>query len=135
MKVTVGTDIIEVKRIQDAIENNNLKNTVFTEKEIAYCESKKVTKYQHYAGRFAAKEAVFKAISGYLKGEYAISWKNIEILNDERGRPYVNLIDIDAKRFDYKYIENDCVDVKNVDIDVSISHVKDYAIACVTITM
>ena len=129
MKVTVGTDIIEVKRIQDAIENNKLRETVFTEKEIAYCESKKATKYQHYAGRFAAKEAVFKAISKYLDNKYDISWKNVEILNDENGRPYVNLIDVDRKK------TKEGFDITSANIDVSISHIKEYAMASVTYTV
>ena len=55
-----GTDIIEVNRIKDAIEKiqNNFKNRVYTQKEIEYCESKNVQKYQSYSGRFAAKEAM-----------------------------------------------------------------------------
>ena len=67
MKVTVGTDIIEVERIKEALENDKFANEVFTEKEIEYCESKNKTKYEHYAARFAAKEAEFKAISKFLK--------------------------------------------------------------------
>ena len=121
MKITVGTDIIEVERIKKAIEDNpHFAETVFTKKEIEYCESKKKSKYEHYAARFAAKEAVFKAISKYLGNKYDISWKNAEILNEKDGRPYVNLID---------------VNVNFKDIDISLSHLKDYAIANVAIGM
>ena len=121
MKVTVGTDIIEVERIKNAIESNEkFVETVFTQKEIEYCESKKITKYEHYSARFAAKEAVFKAISVYLKDKYSISWKNVEILNDKDGRPYINLLDID---------------IKIKDVDISLSHIKDYAIASAVVTM
>ena len=121
MKITVGTDIIEVERIKKAIEENpHFAETVFTEREIEYCESKKKAKYEHYAARFAAKEAVFKAISKYLGNKYDISWKNAEILNEKDGRPYVNLID---------------VNVNFKDIDISLSHLKDYAIANVAIGM
>lgn len=121
MKVTVGTDIIEVERIKNAIESNEkFVETVFTQKEIEYCESKKITKYEHYSARFAAKEAIFKAISNYLKDKYSISWKNVEIENDENGRPYVNFIDID---------------IKIKDVDISLSHIKDYAIASAVVTM
>ena len=121
MKVTVGTDIIEVERIKNAIESNEkFVETVFTQKEIEYCESKKITKYEHYSARFAAKEAIFKAISNYLKDKYSISWKNVEIQNDENGRPYVNFIDID---------------IKIKDVDISLSHIKDYAIASAVVTM
>ena len=121
MKMTVGTDIIEVERIKKAIESNEkFAETVFTEKEIEYCESKKITKYEHYSARFSAKEAIFKAISNLLDNKYSISWKNVEVLNDKNGRPYVNFIDIDLK-------------IK--DIDISLSHIKEYAIANVIVTM
>ena len=121
MKITVGTDIIEVERIKNAIESNKkFLETVFTDKEIEYCENKKKSKYEHYAARFAAKEAVFKAVSIYLKDKYSMSWKNVEILNDENGRPYINLIDINIK------YEN---------VDVSLSHIKDYAIASVVVSI
>ena len=121
MKVTVGTDIIEVERIKNAIESNKqFANTVFTDKEIEYCENKNKSKYEHYSARFAAKEAIFKAISNYLKDKYSISWKNVEVQNDENGRPNVNFIDID---------------IKIKDVDISLSHIKDYAIASAVVTM
>ena len=122
MKITNGTDIIEIKRIKESIEKYGDKflEKIFTEKEIEYCESKKDQKYQSYSARFAAKEAVFKAISIYLKDKYSISWKNVEVLNDKNGRPYINLLDIN-------------VNIK--DVDISLSHIKDYAIANVVVTM
>ncbi len=92
---------------------------VFTKKEIEYCESKKAQKYQHYAARFAAKEATFKAISWKLKDKYEISWKNIEVENDKQGRPNINLIGVDLENIE--------------DIDISISHCKNYAVAYVTV--
>ena len=115
MNIKCGTDIIEVERIKKAIEKHNDKflNEIFTDKEIEYCNSKNTMKYQHFAARFAAKEAVFKAISELLKDKYDITWKDIEILNDENSRPYVNLSKIDNVK----------------DIDISISHIKDYATA------
>ena len=65
MKILTGTDIIEINRIKNSIEElgESFKNKIFTEKEIEYCESRRNAKYQHYAGRFAAKEAIFKAVS------------------------------------------------------------------------
>ena len=65
MKITCGTDIIEVKRIKDAINKKGDKflNKIYTPFEIEYCNSKNSMKYQHFAARFAAKEAIFKAIS------------------------------------------------------------------------
>ena len=120
MKITCGTDIIEIDRIKESIENIGEKflNRVYTKKEIEYCESKKIQKYQHYAVRFAAKEAVFKALSKELNGRYDITWKNIEVLNDKNGRPYVNLIDVNKKI---------------TQIDISLSHIKQVAVANVVI--
>ena len=122
MKVLTGTDIIEIDRIKNSIENleNRFINEIFTQKEIEYCESKKGSKYQHYAARFAAKEALFKAISKLLNDKYELSWKNAEILNDENGRPYINFLDTNIKD-------------KIEDIDISISHCKSYATASVVI--
>ena len=121
MKVRTGIDIIEINRIRKSIENTDGKfcEKVYTEKEIKYCEEKKNQKYQHYAARFAAKEAVFKAISLSLDRKYEISWKDIEILNDANGRPYINITNGNMSN-----IEN---------IDISISHCKEYAIANVVV--
>ena len=82
MKITCGTDIIEIERVKESIENLGEKflERVYTKKEIEYCESKKKQKYQHYAARFAAKEALFKAISWKLEDKYEICWKDIEII-------------------------------------------------------
>ena len=82
----VGTDIIEVSRIEKLIKEkgNKFKNRIYTKKEIDYCESKGLNKYQHYAGRFAAKEAIFKVLGAkFLKldSEKSLTFKNIEILN------------------------------------------------------
>ena len=87
MKIKTGTDMIEIERVQKSIENTDGKfcDRVYTANEIKYCESKNVQKYQHYAARFAAKEATFKAISKSLNGKYDIDWKDIEVENDENG--------------------------------------------------
>ena len=116
MKVTCGVDIIEVKRIEKAIISLDEKflSKVYTPKEIQYCNSKDATKYEHYAARFAGKEAVLKAVSSMLNSKYDLDWKDVEILNNEEGRPYVNL-------------QNEIS--KNVEIDLSLSHIKEYAIA------
>ena len=70
MKVTTGIDIIEVERIKEAIleVGDSFLNRIYTEKEIEYCNKSIAMKYQHFAARFAAKEAVFKAISEYIDG-------------------------------------------------------------------
>lgn len=117
MKVTCGTDIIEIDRIKDIIdkEKEQFLNRVYTKNEIEYCEGKKSVKYQHYAARFAAKEAIFKAVSSALKDKFELSWKDAEILNEVNGKPEVRFI---QKR--PQNLEN---------IDISISHCKTYAVA------
>lgn len=121
MKIACGTDIIEIERVKESIENLGEKflERVYTKKEIEYCESKKKQKYQHYAARFAAKEALFKAISWKLEDKYEICWKDIEVLNNKQGRPELKVIGVDLKN-----IEN---------IDISISHCKSYAVANVVV--
>lgn len=118
MKIRTGVDIIEIERVKNSIEETGGKfcEKVYTKREIEYCESKKTQKYQHYAARFSAKEAIFKAISLDLKNKYDIDWKDIEILNDESGRPYVNILK---------------QDIEINSIDISISHCKEYAVASV----
>jgi len=117
MKITCGTDIIEIERIKGSIESMQdvFLTKIFTDNEINYCESKKNMKYQHYAVRFAAKEAIFKAISSRLKDKFEMSWKDVEILNNEMGRPKVFFIN--------KTLES------LTNIDISLSHCKEYAVA------
>ena len=102
----VGTDIIEVSRIEKLIKDKGDKflNRIYTQEEIDYCESKGPNKYHHYAGRFAAKEAVFKIL-----GTKQLKFKSIEILNKHDGSPYINTFQFD--------------------INISISHIKKYATA------
>ncbi len=116
MIIKTGTDIIEVSRIKDSIEKlgDKFLNRVYTDNEIKYCESKKANKYEHYSARFAGKEAIFKAISPILENKFSIDWTDIEILNDKQGRPYVVV---------YKD------ELKKVNIDLSLSHIKEYAVA------
>ena len=122
MRILTGTDIIEINRIKESIESlgENFKNKIYTKKEIEYCESKRNAKYQHYAGRFAAKEAIFKAVSELLNDKFEISWKDAEILNDINGKPNITFV---SKELEEK-IES---------IDISISHCKEYAVAYVVI--
>lgn len=117
MRIECGTDIIEISRIKDSIEEagERFLNRVYTKVEIEYCESKKKQKYQHYAARFAAKEATFKAISSLLEDKYSICWKDIEVVNDSQGKPKVNILGVDETRIE--------------SISISISHCKEYAVA------
>ena len=129
MKIKSGIDIIEVDRIKKAIEDTgeNFIQRVYTEQEIKYCESKSKNKYQHYAARFAVKEATFKAISTLLKDKYSISWKNVETINDDNGKPKIKFISLT------KELEEELD--KIVSIDVSISHLKEYAVASVSVLL
>ena len=88
MVVGLGIDIIEIARVKKSIDEYGslFLNKVFTKDEIIYCNNK-FNKYQHFAARFAAKEAVYKAIaSGWKEG---LRWKDIEIGNEPTGMPKV----------------------------------------------
>lgn len=114
--IRCGTDIIEISRIKNAIETNDkFIERIFTDSEILYSESKKSLKYEAYAARFAAKEAVYKAISKNIQSE-DFMWKKIEVIRDDCGKPSVKIH----------------MDVKNLkEIDISLSHCKEYAVATV----
>ncbi len=119
MNITTGVDIIEVSRVGKILNQleNNFKNRVYTKKEIEYCEKSKVNMYERYAVRFAAKEAVYKALN-IDKDDEDINWNSIEILKDKNERPYVKLHN-GLEKYNEK-IEK---------IDVSLSHIKEMAIA------
>lgn len=127
MQIKVGIDIIETSRIKESIEEGQDKflNRVYTDNEIKYCESKNKNKYQHYAARFAVKEAAFKAISSLLSDKYSVAWKNIETFNDKNGRPNIKFVSLPQE------VEKELNKIES--IDVSISHIKEYAVANVSI--
>jgi holo-[acyl-carrier protein] synthase len=88
--VGTGIDIVECLRIAQMIERHGelFITRVYTDHEIEYCSARKAAT-QHYAGRWAAKEAVLKALgTGWRRG---ISWRDIEIRNDKNGAPTVQL--------------------------------------------
>lgn len=116
--IGIGTDIIEIERIEKAINKTaTFKEKVYTVNEIAHIEKKK-NPYASYAGRFAAKEAVSKAIGTGVRN---FLLKDIEILNDELGKPVVHLYN------NIKEIAH------NMKIEISISHSKKYAVSTVII--
>lgn len=125
MKVTTGIDIIEVERIKNSIEElgDNFLNRIYTEKEIEYCNKSGSIKYQHFAARFATKEAVFKAISQFISGREEALWKDIEVINIDGGKPVIN---VERLKRNFKKTVNN---IELEDIDVSISHIKEYAVA------
>lgn len=91
MIIGIGTDIVEIERIKNAIDKygERFKNRIFTDTEQEYCDSFNNNKYQHYAARFAAKESFSKAIgTGITKG---FVFKEIGILNEPNGKPLVIL--------------------------------------------
>lgn len=113
MIIGLGTDIIEIERIRKAIAKKNFRDNVFTETEQAYCQSRGKNSAASYAARFAAKEAFFKALgTGIL-----MPLTDVEIVNDKRGAPKINLHGrfktlTDGKKF-----------------SISLSHSRDFATA------
>lgn len=129
MQIYCGTDIIEVARIQEAIDNTNgFKENVYTKNEIQDIERIKCQmKYQRYAGRFAAKEAIYKAMSKLLiENNINMGLLDVEIRNSDKlkGRPYVIFLNEDIASICKRY---------KIDIDVSISHIKETAISTVVV--
>jgi holo-[acyl-carrier protein] synthase len=116
----IGTDIIEVERIEQQIhKETGLKQKLFTPREIAYCESKKHAA-QHFAARFAAKEAFMKALgTGWRDG---LAFGEIEIVNDPLGQPQIILHGKAAEMIADRGITRTMV---------SLSHIKQTAIAVV----
>jgi len=114
MILGIGTDIIEVSRIKKSLERfgDDFLKHILTAEEIAYAKKFKYP-YQHYAGRFAAKEAIFKAV-----GDPKLSWHDVSIMNDKEGKPVCK-----HRKSSFK---------KN--ILISISHSKNYATAVCIVT-
>jgi len=114
-----GIDLVKIERIEKIIKKwgDNFTSRVFTLLEREYCEKKKGNKYQSYAGRFAAKEALLKSLGLGLRG---VNWKDIEIENNELGQSIIEtsgkLKKIASEKGVSKYF-------------ITISHTKDYAIA------
>ena len=109
MVTGTGIDIVEISRIRSAVTKwgDRFLTRVFNPQEIAYAQSHTLP-YQHFAGRFAAKEAIYKAL-----GDRAVSWKDITIVNDDSGKPSCSVKGLTAGR----------------SIHISISHSKYYAVA------
>ena len=117
MIVGIGNDIIEIERIEKAISKEGFKNKIYTQRELENIK-KRGNRAETYAGVFSAKEAISKAIG---TGVREFSLTNLEILNDDLGKPYVVVSEkldkiLKTKKEDYQ-------------IEISISHSKKYAIA------
>jgi holo-[acyl-carrier protein] synthase len=122
MVTGIGIDMVEVERIAEKIsKEQGFRELVFSASEINYCEAA-TNKYEHYATRFAAKEAFFKAIgTGWTNGT---AFNEIEITHDEKGKPLLTLTGTTAVSMQQKGIGT---------ISVSLSHVKTMATAVVII--
>lgn len=115
----IGTDIIECLRIAQMIERHGelFVSRVYTPHEIQYCQSRKQST-QHFAGRWAAKEAVLKALgTGWIKG---IGWRDVEVVNDGGGKPSIALHGGARQRG---------VEIGLGEMLISISHCRSYATA------
>ena len=117
MIVGIGNDIIEIERIEKAISKEGFKDKIYTQRELENIK-KRGNRAETYAGVFSAKEAISKAIG---TGVREFSLTNLEILNDDLGKPYV----VVSERLD-KIIKSK---KENYQIEISISHSKKYATA------
>ena len=117
----VGTDIVEVARVEKSIDNKSFIDKVFSDTEVAYCEVK-ANKAENYAARFAAKEAFSKALGTGFRGD--IHFKEIEILHDALGKPYVHTTGQTQAYLLARNINT---------VHISLSHTKDMAIAVVVL--
>ncbi len=117
MIVGIGTDIVEIGRIKDAVERwgERFLKKIFTDNEIAYCNQKK-DPYPHLAARFAAKEAVIKASSSLR--DMRLAFHAIEILNEPSGKPVIKINTPDSELL-----------TPNFSIHISLTHERNYAIA------
>jgi len=117
----VGVDIIEVSRIKTSVEEYGTLFTakIFTPEEIKYC-SDKPNPFQHYAARFAAKEAFSKATGTGWNSDF--SWQEVEVINEPSGKPYLRLSGVSLKDYGRKKIF------------LSLSHSGDYVVAVVIIS-
>lgn len=114
---TVGVDLVDVARIARLVDGGAGLDTILTARELAYCNARK-RPAEHIAGRFAAKEAVLKALGTGRVGE--IHWTDVEVLNDGGGRPLAQLHGASAARASSRGLRS---------LAISISHTADLAIA------
>ncbi|MEK6645339.1 MAG: holo-ACP synthase [Candidatus Firestonebacteria bacterium] len=115
----IGLDIVEVVRVKRAIckYGDKFINRIYTPAEIKYCKEK-VNPYTHFTGRFAAKEAILKALPEGWQGK--LKWTDIEIKNNSTGNPRIILKGTALKFCHRKKIKK---------IKITISHEKNYAVA------
>ncbi len=117
----IGVDIIEISRFKKLIKKygERFVKRIFTENEIQYCQNKYDLGASSFSARFAAKEALFKAIGTGLR--HGLTWKDIEIVNDDLGKPCFN------------FYGNTVKIIKKRKVKVSLSHSLNNSIAFVII--
>jgi holo-[acyl-carrier protein] synthase len=118
----IGVDMVEIARVRQLIEKDEgFARRIFTEREIAYCEGK-YSRAQHYAARFTAKEAFFKALgTGFRDG---MGWRDVEVENDVLGKPQLRLAAAALAQFRRRRLKN---------THLSLSHTREMAIALVVV--
>lgn len=113
----IGIDIVEIERIENILKNKKrFLNKIFTDEEIKYFESKNF-RSETIAGNFSAKEAISKAFGTGIKN---FNFDDIEVLRDKSGKPIVKT---------YNNLRQMCIDYNVLEIQVSISHSENYAVA------
>lgn len=122
LDVQSGVDIIEIERIEKSIQKwgDAFLKRVFSSEEIRYCEGKKTGRFQSYAARFAAKEAVAKLLGTGISG--GVSLRDIEVRKNETKRPTIVLYGEAEKQKKFLHLQ---------DISLSLTHCKQYAVAFV----
>lgn len=120
MDLACGVDIIEIERVKKAIEKDEGRfvSKVFTSEEIKYCSRAVSARHQHFAVRFAAKEAVAKALGLGLTG--GVRLDEIEVVNDEKGKPGIKF---------YGSTQKIAEDMGVKSLSLSLSHCQEYAVA------
>jgi holo-[acyl-carrier protein] synthase len=114
--VGIGVDVVDVKRMKVVLDARGMSliKKLFTEPEIAYCTSKK-NSHEHYAARFAAKEAVSKAMQTGWSGKFR--WRDVEVANNPSGAPKIILHDFVAQQ------------LAHCRIHISLSHTENTVVA------
>jgi len=119
MIVSIGIDIIEVRRVREVLARTpRFGERVFTPTERAYCEGRGTVAAQHYAARFAAKEAAFKALKTGWSGP--LSWRDVEVVSQRGGAPLLLLHNHARKLFEQSGATH---------THLTISHTSEHAIA------
>ena len=120
----VGTDLVEVQRIEKLLsEREDIQSNIFTLLEIRYSQRKSYP-FQRFAARFAAKEALFKALGTGLSGD--MDWRDVEVGNERSGKPVLRLLGKTAGK---------AHDIGVIGSFLSMSHTESYAIAFVLLVI